>query len=40
VGFDYFFGISASLDMSPYVWIENDHFIGEGSVIKKQNGRP
>jgi len=40
VGFDYFLGISASLDMSPYVWIENDHFIGTGSVIKRQNGRP
>lgn len=24
VGFDYFFGISASLDMSPYAFIEND----------------
>jgi arylsulfatase A-like enzyme len=24
-GFDYFFGISASLDMPPYVYIENDH---------------
>lgn len=24
LGFDYFFGISASLDMPPYVWIEND----------------
>ncbi len=24
VGFDYFFGISASLDMPPYVYIEND----------------
>jgi arylsulfatase A-like enzyme len=24
VGFDYYFGISASLDMSPYVFIEND----------------
>ena len=24
VGFDYFFGISASLDMAPYVYIEND----------------
>lgn len=23
VGFDYYFGISASLDMSPYCWIEN-----------------
>jgi arylsulfatase A-like enzyme len=25
-GFDYFFGISASLDMPPYVYIENDRF--------------
>ncbi len=25
VGFDYFFGISASLDMPPYTYIENDH---------------
>ena len=24
VGFDYFFGISASLDMAPYVYVEND----------------
>lgn len=24
-GFDYFYGISASLDMPPYVYIENDH---------------
>ncbi|WP_095414900.1 sulfatase family protein [Thermogutta terrifontis] len=25
VGFDYFFGIAASLDMAPYCYIENDH---------------
>ncbi len=25
-GFDYYFGISASLDMPPYVYIENDRF--------------
>ena len=25
VGFDYYFGISASLDMIPYTFIENDH---------------
>ena len=25
VGFDYYFGISASLDMVPYAYIENDH---------------
>lgn len=27
VGFDYFFGISASLDMDPYVYIENDKVV-------------
>ncbi len=25
LGFDYFFGIPASLDMAPYVWVENEH---------------
>lgn len=25
-GFDYYFGISASLDMAPYIYIENDRF--------------
>jgi arylsulfatase A-like enzyme len=25
-GFDYFFGVSASLDMAPYVYIQNDRF--------------
>jgi len=25
-GFDYYFGVSASLDMAPYVYIRNDHF--------------
>lgn len=29
VGFDHFYGISASLDMHPYIWIEDDHFVGE-----------
>jgi len=28
LGFDYFFGISASLDMHPYVYIENDGLVG------------
>lgn len=27
VGFDYYFGISASLDMVPYTFIENDHVV-------------
>lgn len=40
LGFDYFFGISASLDMPPYVYIENDRVTGipdhitEGNNIK------
>lgn len=25
LGFDYFFGIPASLDMAPYVWVENEY---------------
>jgi len=28
VGFDHFYGISASLDMPPYCWIENDRTVG------------
>ena len=28
VGFDHYFGISASLDMPPYCWIENDRCLG------------
>lgn len=28
-GFDHYFGISASLDMPPYCWIENDLPVGE-----------
>ena len=27
-GFDYFYGIAASLDMPPYIYIENDRFVG------------
>jgi len=34
-GFDYFFGIPASLDMDPYVYIENDRFLSAG--ISDQN---
>ncbi|MEE2777372.1 MAG: arylsulfatase [Acidobacteriota bacterium] len=29
VGFDTYYGIPASLDMYPYIWIENDRFVGE-----------
>ncbi len=34
VGFDYFYGISASLDMPPYIYIENDHTVGLPTVEK------
>ena len=37
VGFDYFYGISASLDMPPYFYIENDHFDGEINNNGKAN---
>ena len=33
-GFDYFYGISASLDMPPYIYIHNDRFVGEGTATK------
>lgn len=35
VGFDYFYGISASLDMPPYIWIHNDKTVGVPTVKKK-----
>ena len=35
VGFDYYYGISASLDMPPYIWIENDRFMGECTTEKR-----
>ena len=34
-GFDYFFGISASLDMPPFAYIENDRFTQVPTAIKK-----
>jgi len=34
-GFDYFYGILASLDMPPYVFVENDHFTEIPSVTSK-----
>lgn len=33
-GFAAFFGISASLDMPPYVWVENDRSVGVPTVEK------
>jgi arylsulfatase A-like enzyme len=38
-GFDYFFGIPASLDMPPYLYIENNLPQGIPSVLTKEGGR-
>jgi len=35
VGFDYYYGISASLDMPPFAYIENDHVTSLPTVEKK-----
>ncbi|MEP4077162.1 sulfatase-like hydrolase/transferase [Haloferula sp.] len=32
-GFDYFFGTSASLDMPPYTWIENQTVLFKGGLV-------
>ena len=34
-GFDYFFGIGASLDMPPFAYIENDRFTEQPTTVKK-----
>jgi len=34
-GFDSFFGITGSLDIPPFIWIENDHTLGAATVRKK-----
>lgn len=42
-GFDYFFGISASLDMPPYVFIENDRLVEPPTSMlefEDRGGRP
>ncbi|SMP54190.1 Arylsulfatase A [Neorhodopirellula lusitana] len=39
LGFDYYCGISASLDMPPYIFIENDHFVGEATATKEFHPR-
>jgi len=33
-GFDYFYGISASLDMHPYIYIHDNRFDGECTTVK------
>lgn len=34
MGFDYFYGISASLDMHPFIYIQDDGFVGECTTEK------
>ncbi len=38
-GFDYYFGISASLDMPPYIYIENDHFTALPDHVTEGTGK-
>lgn len=38
VGFDYFYGIPASLDMDPYVWVENDRVVE--APTERTEGKP
>jgi len=38
-GFDYYYGISASLDMPPYVYIENNKAVSIPAEITKEGGR-
>ncbi|WP_164111586.1 MULTISPECIES: sulfatase family protein [Sphingobacterium] len=35
LGFNYFYGISASLDMPPFIFIENEYTLGVPTVTKK-----
>jgi arylsulfatase A-like enzyme len=35
LGFDYFYGIAASLDMPPYIFMKNDRFDGEATATKE-----
>ncbi|MGI5172206.1 arylsulfatase [Treponema sp. OMZ 840] len=38
-GFEYFFGISGSLDMPPYVYIENDRFTAIPDTVTQSGGK-
>jgi arylsulfatase A-like enzyme len=39
LGFDHFFGISASLDMPPYAFVENDRWTAVPTEMTKEGGR-
>lgn len=38
-GFDYYYGISASLDMPPYIYIENDRFTAQPDHLTENTGK-
>jgi arylsulfatase A-like enzyme len=40
LGFDYFFGIPASLDMDPYVYVENDKAVATATQTIEKRGWP
>lgn len=35
LGFDYFYGIASSLNIPPYIYMENDRFVGEATTVKE-----
>ena len=39
-GFDYYFGIPASLDMAPYLFFENDHVVQQPSIPDSGSNSP
>ncbi len=39
-GFDYYFGIPASLDMAPYLYFENDHVVEQPSSLTPGSKEP
>jgi arylsulfatase A-like enzyme len=39
-GFDYFFGIPASLDFEPYVFVENDHVVEKATSTTPGSSQP
>lgn len=39
LGFDYFYGLAASLDMPPYAYIENDSTVGIPGKVTRAGGR-
>ena len=39
-GFDWFFGIPASLDMEPYVYVENDHVLAQPTETIEEKSMP